>query len=197
MNKAIKSLGPKQRILETALDLFYSQGYLATGINQIIEEAEVSKASFYDHYKSKEDLCVSYLQACHSQFGSTFKDKLNEFDTPFERFMGPLAFLEEWLPTCSFRGCAFINIVSEITDVQSKIRKEVIYNKDGFKSIIRELAKDLKASDVKYGHLDVDFITNAYYLIIEGVITACQIYSETWPVEEARKTLEKILCKDM
>ncbi len=196
MKTATKNLGPKQRIIEMAVELFYAQGYLATGINQIIEEAGVSKASFYDHFKSKEDLCVAYLHERHNIFSGLLKDQISKCGTPLGRFMAPLDFLGIWLPDCNFRGCAFLNITSEITDIQSNVRKEVIYTKDGFKSVIRELTKDLRNSEAKYKHIDVDFISNAYYVLIEGTITASQIYGETWPVEEARKSIEKLMCKD-
>jgi len=196
LKTALKNLGPKQRIIETAVDLFYAQGYLATGINQIIEEASVSKASFYDHFKSKEDLCIAYLHERHNIFSGLLKEKISEYEAPLDKFLAPLAFLEYWMPECSYRGCAFLNIVSEITDVQSNVRKEVIYTKDGFKSVIRELTKDLKKSDAKYKNLDVEFITNAYYVLIEGAITASQIYGETWPVEETRKAIKKLICKE-
>ena len=51
----------KDQIVETASRLFYEQGYNATGINQIIEEAGVAKASLYQHFPSKEDLLAEYL----------------------------------------------------------------------------------------------------------------------------------------
>ena len=46
--------------------MFHKQGFNSTGINQIIEEAKVAKASFYQHFKSKEDLCVAFLEKRHS-----------------------------------------------------------------------------------------------------------------------------------
>lgn len=195
MNKAIKNLGPRQRLLETALNLFYSQGYLATGINQVIEEAGVSKASFYDHFKSKEELCVAYLQERHNRWSGWLKDKINELEAPYDRLMAPIAFLDSWMEECNFRGCAFLNIASEVTDIQSNIRKEVIYHKDGLKAIIREITKDLKNSDVKYKNLDVEFITNAYYVLMEGAISASQNYGEKWPIDAARKSIEKLVGK--
>ena len=46
----------RDRILQTAMKLFYSQGMKSTGINQIIEESNAAKASFYHHFPSKRDL---------------------------------------------------------------------------------------------------------------------------------------------
>ena len=196
MKTISKSAGPKQRLLETALNLFYTQGYLATGINQVIEEAGVSKASFYDHFKSKEELCVAYLQERHNRWSGWFKDKINEQKMPYDRFMAPIAFLDSWMEKCNFRGCAFLNIASEVTDIKSNIRKEVIYHKDGLKAIVREITKDLKNSDKRYKGLDVEFITDAYYVLIEGAISASQNYGEKWPIDAARKSIEKLVGKE-
>jgi len=63
----ITSSSPRDRILQVASDLFYRQGYHATGINQIIREAAVAKASFYDHFSSKEALAVAYLEQRREQ----------------------------------------------------------------------------------------------------------------------------------
>ena len=51
----------KDRILDTASRLFYDQGYHVTGINQIIDEADIARASLYNHFPSKTDLLLAYL----------------------------------------------------------------------------------------------------------------------------------------
>ena len=56
---------PRERILSTACFLFHQQGYNNTGINQIIKDANVSKSSFYVHFRSKDDLCIELL---HKRF---------------------------------------------------------------------------------------------------------------------------------
>ena len=55
-------MNPRDRILETASRLFYTQGYNNTGINQLIKAAKVAKASFYEYFPSKEDLLLEYLK---------------------------------------------------------------------------------------------------------------------------------------
>ena len=68
MDTVIKQQTPKERILKTVDRLFYEQGYLATGINQIIAEAKVAKASFYQHFPSKEALVLEYIEAHNTKF---------------------------------------------------------------------------------------------------------------------------------
>ena len=67
----LKKGGARERILEKAQELFYTQGFQNTGINQIIEESGTAKASFYQYFKSKEDLAIAYLQYYESRVVNT------------------------------------------------------------------------------------------------------------------------------
>src|SRR3990167_3717545 len=57
----------KERILKTASDLFYRQGYRSTGTNEIIKKAGVAKASFFYHFPTKEALALAYLKTLHAR----------------------------------------------------------------------------------------------------------------------------------
>ncbi|HVY55518.1 MAG TPA: TetR/AcrR family transcriptional regulator [Thermodesulfobacteriota bacterium] len=183
----------KKRIINKALELFYRQGYSATGINQVIAESGVSKNTFYYYFPSKDDLCVAYLQEMDTLWRKLVKDEISSGKKPLQRLLAPLEFLKKWNQDNKFRGCPFLNIVSEVTDSASNIRREVIYHKDGFKTIIRELVKDFKNSDAKYSDIDVSFVTEAYFLIAEGAIVTSQNYQSTNPFLVARKNIEKLL----
>ncbi len=183
----------RDKIIKTACELFYRQGYLATGINQVIAEAGVAKNTFYYYFPSKDDLCVKYLQEMDRNWKGLLEDKINSYKTPYERLLSPIEFIKEWNLKNDFRGCPFLNIVSEVTDPNTDIRKEAIYHKDGLRKIIGELLEELKNSDDKYSDIDGPSVTDAYYLIVEGVISACQNYREVWPFEVARKNVERLL----
>lgn len=62
----MKEQSVRERIIDTASRLFYFNGYNQTGVNQIIKEASVAKASLYQHFRSKEDIAVVYLQRRHT-----------------------------------------------------------------------------------------------------------------------------------
>ena len=130
---------PRERIIDTALRLFYEQGYLATGINQIISESQVAKATFYNHFSSKENLCVAYLQARHIIWMEWLKDSVEVHTSTEECLRGVFVFLREWMERCNFRGCAFLNIASEVPTLNNKIRAEVIKHKDDLKLYLRQL----------------------------------------------------------
>lgn len=67
---------PKSKLVETAADLIYRQGWNATGINQILTEAKVPKGSFYYYFQSKEDLGVAIVKYHADQFQELYKTTL-------------------------------------------------------------------------------------------------------------------------
>jgi AcrR family transcriptional regulator len=194
MKKAATESAARQRIVQTALDLFYRQGYLATGINQVIAEAGVSKNTFYYYFPSKEDLCVAYLQERHKVWMGWLQATIDRYTTPYERLLSVFEFLATWLQGCDFRGCAFLNIASEVPDINHRIRKEVMAHKDELRVLLRQLIDDLQDHDSGLAGKAPDFLTDALYVIFEGLISSCQNYGNTTLIAAARQSFEKLLC---
>ena len=193
MKRDISQSEARQRIINTALDLFYRQGYLATGINQVIAESGVSKNTFYYYFPSKDDLCVAYLQERHKIWMGWLLDHLNAKPTPYDKLLGLFDFLDTWLRKCDFRGCAFLNIATEVPDVNHRIRKEVIHHKDELRKLFHHLLSDLKKSGKEYSGIDVALLSDFLYILFEGTISSCQNYSDAKLVEKARKSVEIML----
>jgi AcrR family transcriptional regulator len=104
-------LPPRERILSAAHELFYRDGIRATGIDRIIAEASVAKVTFYRHFPSKHDLIRAFLEYRHDIWMSWFLDALSRHGGNLNA-LAPA--LEEWFRNPGFRGCAFINSVSEL-----------------------------------------------------------------------------------
>jgi AcrR family transcriptional regulator len=101
----------RQRILVTAHDLFYRDGIRGTGIDSVIEHAAVTKVTFYRHFSSKNALIVAYLEYRHERWMSWFTAALQRHGGTLRALVPALA---EWFRSPEYRGCAFINGVSEI-----------------------------------------------------------------------------------
>jgi AcrR family transcriptional regulator len=103
---------PRQRLLDTALRLFYAEG-LNVGIDRIIAEAGVAKASFYKHFPSKDDLVVAFLRQRHENWMQWFTARLEQLVSQRGPRMKLVAeVLREWFEEPGFRGCAFINAMA-------------------------------------------------------------------------------------
>jgi len=184
---------PRDRIIDTALRLFYEQGYLATGINQIIAESQVAKATFYSHFSSKENLCLAYLQARHVVWMKWLEDSVERHTSIEDRIIGVFGFLKEWMVKCNFRGCAFLNIASEIPSLDSKIRAEVVKHKDDLKLYLKQMISQLKDSDKRYKNIDSNRDADMVYVLVEGAIVASQNYGHVWPIQAAEDVVRKLL----
>ncbi len=183
----------RKRIIDTASRLFYEQGYLATGINQIISDSQVAKATFYHHFPSKENLCLAYLQARHTIWMGWLKKSVDSHGSVESRILGVFDFLKEWMLSCDFRGCAFLNIASEVPTQNSVIRTEVIKHKNELRLYIQQLISLLNNSHKHQKRIEREVTSKMVYVLLEGAIVASQNYGEVWPIEAAQKAARSLL----
>lgn len=185
---------PRERILEVATDLFYNQGYRATGINEVIEKSGVAKATFYNHFPSKDDLCHASLEILSANELNFVDSLINAANTPESRFMSVIESLDTWVKMTNYRGCAFINIAAEIPDESSPLRKVGTRLYDGIRERIERLTKELIASDkTKYGHLDAKSVSDEYFLAFASATGLISIYHDIWPVERAIESVKRLI----
>jgi AcrR family transcriptional regulator len=97
----------KHRILNTALQLFHQQGYHSTGINQIIDESNVAKASLYEIFHSKEELCIECLHKRHDIWFGKLRDQVTKARTSKSKTIAAFDFLFQMNIEEDFRGCSF------------------------------------------------------------------------------------------
>ena len=185
---------PRERILETAQRLFYQQGYRATGINQIIKEAKVAKASFYEHFSSKDELALAYLREIGRLSQCDCASILTDTSDPREALLGLFDFVEEQFVKLDFQGCPMQNLTAEISLQEHSLhQKAVVEKKDHIKSDIRRAVAALQGGSKQHAHLDIEQVSNALFLLVEGAMTSSRIYRDTWPFKAARQAAESLI----
>lgn len=186
MARPLKSEKPaRQKIIESANKLFYEQGYFQTGINQIIEQSGISKATFYTHFKTKEELAETYLKE-RDQREIDFLNNAVEGNTPDAQLSKLFISIREWQKETKFRGCGFANIAVEVTNPDSPLREVVRGHDTKFREILeRIVAKMIEDSPSNESEKDAKKIADQIYLLVEGCIAASQHYSEAWPIDAA------------
>lgn len=183
----------KDRIIEVASDLFYRQGYNATGVQQIIDEAGLAKGTFYTHFKSKEDLGSAYLEKRNRDEISHLRQALQRVKDPKKRYLAFVPIMQAWMEETGYRGCAFANMAAEVVDVKSPIRKQAKHHYETFRATIREMVKDLSESDPKYSKLDIPYVSDQFMTLVIGAITNAEIYHESWPFESVAVAVKKLI----
>lgn len=163
----------RDRIMATACRLFYTEGIQAVGIQRIIDEAGIAKASLYAHFASKDDLVAAYLESKAKAVQATLGAHL---DNPR---LGPkakiLKFFDLMVDTAgdpAFRGCAFQNASAEVTDRTHPIRVAVgaqrQWLRDAFTRLAREIAGSAAAGDRLAGVLMVLYDGAAATAVADG-----------------------------
>lgn len=173
-------MNPRQRILETTAYLFHHQGYNNTGINQIIQEAKVAKASFYHHFTSKEDLCIEYLNKRHKYWFNSLNEYTSTAVSSSEKILRSFDFLIYMNDKEDFRGCSFLNILSEISREHKLILEVIRSHKKDLLNYFSELAKN----DEQASHL---------YLLFEGSIVESQMYRSNEMIIRSKKITKNLI----
>ncbi|MET9824764.1 MULTISPECIES: TetR/AcrR family transcriptional regulator [unclassified Streptomyces] len=111
--------GGRERILSAAARLFATQGIGATGMEQVAEEAPVSKRTLYAHFRTKNDLVIAHLQGL-ARSGATLEGVLTREDLPPRERIRRL-FDQPVTEAAPVRGCPFIDAAAEFPDPDSAV----------------------------------------------------------------------------
>ncbi|MGY0392638.1 TetR/AcrR family transcriptional regulator [Bizionia sp. KMM 8389] len=180
----------KQKITETASFLFYKNGYNSTGINQIIAEAGIAKATLYNHFKSKEEICLAYLQYKNTSFLKNFNAYVNSKPSGKSQILAMFDFLQLFYQDQDFNGCWCIKTVSEVPKDNTLIRTEIQTQKNDFITLIAELiSKNIDA--IKDNQIQT--LARQIYLLYESAVGESHLHQEDWPILESKNLCEKIL----
>ncbi len=180
----------KQNIIETAADLFYQKGYNRTGINEIIKEAGIAKATLYNHFKSKDDICLAYLKYKNDAFIKNITAFVATKPQGKEQCMAIFDFLRLFFEDSSFNGCWCINTISEIPRENESIRESIQAQKRGFMTFIENVvAHNLPLKTPKEQAL----LAKHIYILYEGAISESHLHQDSWPIDSAREFCQQIL----
>lgn len=133
----------KGRILDTANILFYEDGIRNVGVDRIIGASSVTKATFYKHYRAKDNLIVEYITARHDNVRRTVNSMVASSATPevaLRKFVE--ATLAE-IDSPGFRGCPFINAAAEFPDANHPVRRVVTAHREWYVDALADLLKGM------------------------------------------------------
>jgi len=129
------------------------------GIDRVIEEAGVAKASLYNTFGSKDELVRAYLESRHADTAERITRALSRYRTPRDRLLGVFEAQGELFAEPGFRGCAFTSASAESpSDVVQKAAAD-------FRGWVRGLLTDLAR---EAGVPDPEGLARQLHLIYDG-----------------------------
>jgi AcrR family transcriptional regulator len=181
------SPGVAERILTTATDLFYREGVRAVGIQRVIDEAGIAKASLYAHYASKDDL----VAACMTKHGDAVRAAVArrlarpELDSR-ARLLAMFDAQIENIESPEFRGCPFLNANSEIADPTHPAKQVIAAQRAWLHTLMRELVRDA-------GAVAPEQIAGTLVVLFDGALSSSLVDGSSAPARHARWAAEQLL----
>lgn len=187
--KKLRGQTVTDKILDTAERLFYRQGYNVTGINQVIEEADIAKASLYKHFESKADLMVAYVERFHRQWFERLEAAINKVIDPKQKLLAIFDHQSERQMFREYGGCPFVKANNEAGQNEPRVLAEIQKAKQRFKDFIVQLV-------AQSGHKRVladKELAETIYLLAEGGTVAASIFKQSSDLQAAKSIIQTFL----
>ncbi|SLN34434.1 HTH-type transcriptional regulator YjdC [Roseivivax jejudonensis] len=179
-------------LVETALRLFYANGFNATGIDRILAESGVAKMTLYKHFRSKDDLILAALELRDTQFREWLFGRMDAASSdPEARLVAMFDALADWFageafPGLGFSGCAFINAASEFAPLDHPAHTFAAEHK-------RLIVEYLSKLCTEAGYEAPEIVAERLALLKEGAIATAHVRGMPEAASLARGMAEDLL----
>ncbi|MFF8568811.1 TetR/AcrR family transcriptional regulator [Streptomyces albidoflavus] len=130
----------RARLLATATRIFYAEGIHAVGVDRIVSEAEVTRATLYRHFAGKEELVLACLDQVDQGMRAGVEAAVRDGGPSAADAVRAVArFITEGIQSKGFRGCAFLNAAVEYPDPDHPVHQAVLAHRQWFLETVTEL----------------------------------------------------------
>lgn len=168
---------PAQRLLETASALFAEHGIRAVGVDRILAEAGVARASLYSSYGSKDALVLAYLEDLDRRDRERWNAAVEDVDDPVEKILTFFDLAMRSAPRKNFRGCQYANAATEFP--QERI-EPVLAHREWLYSTLTELL-------ALAGVPDAEALAGRLQLIYDGALAGSKFEHSIEPIRLGRE----------
>ncbi|GGW99305.1 TetR family transcriptional regulator [Streptomyces malachitofuscus] len=176
----------RARLLSTATRIFYAEGIHSVGVDRIIAEAQVTRATLYRHFAGKEELVLAYLDQADRGIRAQTEAARASADSPAERVRAVSRSIAEGIRSPGFRGCAFLNAVAEYPDPAHPVHRAVLAHRQWFLETVTELLEQA-------GHTPADAAGRHLVMLRDGAMAAGCLFDPDLVCETFLQGVEGIL----
>jgi AcrR family transcriptional regulator len=176
----LKTDDARERILNTAYELFCRHGIKAIGIDRIVAEAGVAKMSLYRHFGSKEELVRAALERRRELWtrGWLEPEIRRRARTPVAQLLAIFDAFDEWFRRDDYESCLFITSLLDSHDPESPIGAASMNGLADIRALVRGLAEAA-------GARTPDELAQRWQILMAGSIVAAN-YGNTDAARHAR-----------
>ncbi|RYP86694.1 TetR/AcrR family transcriptional regulator [Nocardioides guangzhouensis] len=180
----------RERLLRTAADLFYNEGIHAVGVDRVLAEAGVTRATMYRHFPGKEALVAAYLGLEDATIRGYFAAAEEQSGgAPRDLVEAVVEGIAEDARRYHTRGCPFINAAAEYPDAGSEVRAIVRRHRDWFRATLADV---LTAAGLPEPGAKAD----ALVLLRDATLVGVYLDDGAEVVESFRRTARRVVGLD-
>ncbi|MEZ0264284.1 MAG: TetR/AcrR family transcriptional regulator [Phycisphaerae bacterium] len=178
----------RDRLLDTAIDLFYAHGFHAVGLDRVLAETGVTKTTFYKHFESKDDLVVAAIERRDEWERGAWGRAIGKLagDDPRARLVALFDVLDVWFNDPSFGGCIFINAAAEFADPRDPAHQVAAAHKRRARDDFRDLARAAGATDP-------EALADQYTALFEGTLIMRHVHGRDDAARVIKPVIERLI----
>ncbi len=181
-------------VLDTAETLFVQNGFAATGINQITQEAGIASMTLYNNFKSKNDLVLAVLDRKNKALFEGLDSALESAEhAPSDQILAVFDFMSAYVSADthshhdgSFTGCAFNHAASEFREFSHPIHQAAVQHKQQILDIFERLAAEME-------HPTPLALAQTLLLLLDGALSSAQIMGDMSMFDRARAAAKTLI----
>jgi AcrR family transcriptional regulator len=156
----------RERILETAYELFSRRAIRDVGIDEVIDRAGVAKATLYRHFPSKDDLVVAFLERREERWTLAWveAEARRRGSTPEDQLLAIFDLFDEWFHRDDFEACSFVNVLLEMGPAHPA-GKASVEHLASIRSIVSCLAEEAALRDP-------ESFARSWHILMKGSIVS-------------------------
>jgi len=154
MHKKLSPYERKSQIIQVALQLFAVKGYDNTTVNNIIDEAGISKGGFYHHYNSKEALLEDIVQMLIGDMAVIFEEVVARDD------LSALEKTNEYIRrVTAYKGDKMVEVAAFLSELYSGGKNVLLESKiyDFARKHVAPVVKQIILQGVEEGAFKTEF----------------------------------------
>jgi AcrR family transcriptional regulator len=177
----------RERIFETASELFYTRGIRAVGVETIAAEADTTKMSLYRNFPSKDELVAEWLREHDARFWKTWEAMASRYPSdPRRQIHAAFGLLAKHVADPAARGCPMANAAIEITERDHPARKVIEAHKAKLRSRLIQIC-------IRIGVAEPRLLADQLFLLMEGAQVTTQTLGVHGPARNIARSAKMLI----
>lgn len=177
----------RERIFDTASQLFYAKGIRAVGVETIAAEADTTKMSLYRNFPSKDELVAEWLREHDVRFWKTWEAMASRYpNDPRRQIHAAFGLLAKHVADPRARGCPMANAAIEITEKDHPARKVIEAHKAKLRSRLIQIC-------IRIGVPEPRLLADQLFLLMEGAQVTMQTLGVNGPARNIARSANTLI----